>query len=85
MGRGSYLPTKSEGDCTLAVDYFTFSSSISDHLRSASLIIMQGQAAYLRHRLGKPLIVVVNEDVMDDHQFELAIYSLKTESMSLQK
>ncbi|PNX78364.1 UDP-N-acetylglucosamine transferase subunit ALG13 [Trifolium pratense] len=39
MGRGSYLPTKSEGDCNLVVDYFTFSSSIADHIKSASLII----------------------------------------------
>lgn len=27
------------GDETLAVDYFTFSSSIADHLRAASLVI----------------------------------------------
>lgn len=31
---------QSEGeDGSLAVDYFTFSSSIADHLRSASLVI----------------------------------------------
>ena len=40
LGRGSYLPTKSDGDDgSLAVDYFTFSSSIADYLRSASLVI----------------------------------------------
>ncbi|KAJ6974392.1 hypothetical protein NC653_030484 [Populus alba x Populus x berolinensis] len=40
MGRGSYTPTKCDGeDGSLAVDYFTFSPSIADHLRSASLII----------------------------------------------
>ncbi|RZC08965.1 UDP-N-acetylglucosamine transferase subunit ALG13-like [Glycine soja] len=43
MGRGSYLPTKSEGDGSLAVDYFTFSSSIADHLRSASLVISHAE------------------------------------------
>jgi len=30
---------QSEGEGSLAVDYFTFSSSIADHLRSASLVI----------------------------------------------
>ncbi|XP_059652515.1 uncharacterized protein LOC132299736 isoform X3 [Cornus florida] len=40
MGRGSYLPTKSDGeDGSLVTDYFSFSSSIADHLRSASLVI----------------------------------------------
>jgi hypothetical protein len=30
---------QSEGEGSLVVDYFTFSSSIADHLRSASLVI----------------------------------------------
>ncbi|RDX64828.1 UDP-N-acetylglucosamine transferase subunit ALG13-like protein [Mucuna pruriens] len=74
MGRGFYLPTKSEGDGLLAVDYFTFSSSIADHLRSASLVISHAGSGSIFEtlRLGKPLIVVVNEDLMDNHQSELA-------------
>ncbi|XP_021817574.1 UDP-N-acetylglucosamine transferase subunit ALG13 homolog [Prunus avium] len=75
MGRGSYIPTKSEGgDETLAVDYFTFSSSIADHLRAASLVISHAGSGSIFEtlRLGKPLIVVVNEDLMDNHQSELA-------------
>ncbi|XP_006580949.1 glycosyltransferase family protein isoform X2 [Glycine max] len=70
MGRGSYLPTKSEGDGSLAVDYFTFSSSIADHLRSASLVISHAGSGSIFEtlQLGKPLIVVVNEDLMDNHQ-----------------
>ncbi|BAT81378.1 hypothetical protein LR48_Vigan07g087600 [Vigna angularis] len=74
MGRGSYLPTKSEGDASLAVDYFTFSSSIAAHLRSASLVISHAGSGSIFEtlRLGKPLIVVVNEDLMDNHQSELA-------------
>ncbi|ESR62734.1 glyco-tran 28 C domain-containing protein [Citrus sinensis] len=75
MGRGTYVPTKSLGeDGLMAVDYFTFSSSIADHLRSASLVISHAGSGSifetLRH--GKPLIVVVNEDLMDNHQSELA-------------
>ncbi|XP_057449964.1 uncharacterized protein LOC130741169 [Lotus japonicus] len=74
MGRGSYVPTKSEGDGSLAVDYFTFSSSIADHLRSASLVISHAGSGSIFEtlRLGKPLLVVVNEDLMDNHQSELA-------------
>nr|AFK37777.1 unknown [Lotus japonicus] len=74
MGRGSYVPNKSEGDGSLAVDYFTFSSSIADHLRSASLVISHAGSGSIFEslRLGKPLLVVVNEDLMDNHQSELA-------------
>lgn len=75
MGRGSYLPTKCEGDDgSLGVDYFTFSSTIADHLRSASLVISHAGSGSIFEtlRVGKPLIVVVNEDLMDNHQSELA-------------
>ncbi|OWM85381.1 UDP-N-acetylglucosamine transferase subunit ALG13 homolog [Punica granatum] len=75
MGRGTYIPTKSEGETgSLAVDYFTFSSSIADHLRSASLVISHAGSGSIFEtlRLCKPLIVVVNEDLMDNHQAELA-------------
>ncbi|EOY11407.1 Glycosyltransferase family protein 28 isoform 2, partial [Theobroma cacao] len=61
-------------DGSLAVDYFTFSSSIAEHLRSASLVISHAGSGSIFEtlRLGKPLIVVVNEDLMDNHQSELA-------------
>lgn len=75
MGLGSFLPTKSAGeDGRLAVDYFTFSSSIADNMRSASLVISHAGSGSIFEalKLGKPLIVVVNEDLMDNHQSELA-------------
>ncbi|KAJ9669866.1 hypothetical protein PVL29_026438 [Vitis rotundifolia] len=75
MGRGSYIPKKSTGeDESLVVDYFTFSSSIADNLRSASLVISHAGSGSIFEtlRLRKPLIVVVNEDLMDNHQSELA-------------
>ncbi|XP_034689412.1 UDP-N-acetylglucosamine transferase subunit ALG13 homolog [Vitis riparia] len=75
MGRGSYCPKKSTGeDGSLVVDYFTFSSSIADNLRSASLVISHAGSGSIFEtlRLRKPLIVVVNEDLMDNHQSELA-------------
>ncbi|XP_073020638.1 uncharacterized protein [Primulina eburnea] len=75
MGRGSYIPMKSAGEGGfVSVDYFTFSPSIADHLRSASLVISHAGSGSIFEtlRLRKPLIVVVNEDLMDNHQSELA-------------
>ncbi|WOK98029.1 UDP-N-acetylglucosamine transferase subunit [Canna indica] len=75
MGRGSYVPSKvTREDGSLTVDYFTFSPSIADYLKSASLIISHAGSGSIFEtlRLGKPLIVVVNEDLMDNHQSELA-------------
>ncbi|XP_052198959.1 uncharacterized protein LOC127806042 [Diospyros lotus] len=75
MGRGTYIPTKSSGeDGCVAVDYFPFSPSIADNLKSASLVISHAGSGSIFEtlKLGKPLIVVVNEDLMDNHQSELA-------------
>ncbi|CAO2832668.1 unnamed protein product [Amaranthus hypochondriacus] len=75
IGRGSYIPEKSVGgDGSLAVEYFTFSSSIAESLRSSSLVISHAGSGSIFEtlRLGKPLVVVVNEDLMDNHQVELA-------------
>ncbi|XP_077238610.1 glycosyltransferase family protein 28 isoform X2 [Tasmannia lanceolata] len=75
MGRGTYIPSKSPGeDGPLTVNYFTFSPSIADYLRSSSLIISHAGSGSIFEslRLSKPLIVVVNEDLMDNHQSELA-------------
>lgn len=75
MGRGSYIPLQCSGeDGNLAVEFLTFSPSIADYLRSASLIISHAGSGSIFEtlRLGKPLIVVVNEDLMDNHQSELA-------------
>ncbi|WVZ69315.1 hypothetical protein U9M48_018119 [Paspalum notatum var. saurae] len=81
MGRGTYVPSKVPGDANLQVDHFTFSPSIADHMRTASLVIShavpyssdEGSGSIFETlRLGKPLIVVVNEDLMDNHQSELA-------------
>ncbi|KAG8082241.1 hypothetical protein GUJ93_ZPchr0014g46897 [Zizania palustris] len=74
MGRGTYIPSKVSGSSTLQVDYFTFSTSIADYIREASLVISHAGSGSIFEtlRLCKPLIVVVNEDLMDNHQSELA-------------
>ncbi|XP_059275877.1 uncharacterized protein LOC132030315 isoform X1 [Lycium ferocissimum] len=76
------------GNGSAVLEYFTFSSSIAGYLKEASLVISHaaGQDHVITRlkvpagsgsifetlRLGKPLIVVVNEDLMDNHQSELA-------------
>ncbi|KAJ3691240.1 hypothetical protein LUZ61_020404 [Rhynchospora tenuis] len=75
IGRGNYFPSKvSRQPGALEVDYFTFSPTIADHLKSASLVISHAgsESIFETLRLGKPLVVVLNEDLMDNHQAELA-------------
>ncbi|KAJ4776407.1 hypothetical protein LUZ62_015092 [Rhynchospora pubera] len=75
IGRGNYFPSKvSRQPGALEVDYFTFSPTIADHLKSASLVISHAgsESIFDTLRLGKPLVMVLNEDLMDNHQAELA-------------
>uniref|UniRef100_A0A453IW49 Glycosyl transferase family 28 C-terminal domain-containing protein n=1 Tax=Aegilops tauschii subsp. strangulata TaxID=200361 RepID=A0A453IW49_AEGTS len=62
------------GNLNLQVEHFTFLPSIADSIREASLVISHAGSGSIFEtlRLGKPLIVVVNEDLMDNHQSELA-------------
>ncbi|MCD7453283.1 hypothetical protein HAX54_020362 [Datura stramonium] len=68
----SHNQTVENGPAVL--EYFTFSSSIADYLKEASLVISHAGSGSIFEtlRLGKPLIVVVNEDLMDNNQSELA-------------
>uniref|UniRef100_A0ACD5WK64 Uncharacterized protein n=3 Tax=Avena sativa TaxID=4498 RepID=A0ACD5WK64_AVESA len=74
MGRGTYMPSEASGNPDLEVEHFTFSPSIADYIREASLVISHAGSGSIFEtlRLGKPLVVVVNEDLMDNHQSELA-------------
>ncbi|KAK9919757.1 hypothetical protein M0R45_028336 [Rubus argutus] len=90
MGRGSYIPQSNVigegminlmgrdskgGDESIAVDYFTFSSSIADHLRAASLVISHAGSGSIFEtlRLGKPLIVVTLKQIISDVKVESLI------------
>lgn len=75
LGRGSFLPTKSDGeDGSLKVDYFTFAPNLADYISSSGLVISHAGSGSIFEtlRAKKPLVVVVNDLLMDNHQRELA-------------
>ncbi|KAJ8453333.1 hypothetical protein Cgig2_008217 [Carnegiea gigantea] len=96
IGRGSYIPCREFANfpCHSSVLYFffntagddgfiaandTFSSSIANCLRSAC---HAGSGSIFETlQMCKPLIVVVNEDLMDNHQVKLAEELAKREHL----
>jgi beta-1,4-N-acetylglucosaminyltransferase len=54
--------------------YYRFKSSIADDLKRASLVISHAGSGSILETLSlnKPLVVVVNTQLMDNHQAELA-------------
>lgn len=58
----------------IQIEYFRYKPSIVDEMRNADLIIGHAGAGTCLEslKLGKPLIVVINEKLMGNHQSELA-------------
>jgi beta-1,4-N-acetylglucosaminyltransferase len=58
----------------MQVEYFRFKDSLTDDMQRADLIISHAGAGSCLEALGarKPLLVVINEDLMSNHQMELA-------------
>ncbi|XP_070535634.1 UDP-N-acetylglucosamine transferase subunit ALG13-like isoform X2 [Ptychodera flava] len=79
IGRGEYEP-ESVITPTFRMDVFRFKDSISEDTKSASLVISHAGAGSVLEALGaeKPLLVVINEKLMGNHQMELA-YKLHKE------
>lgn len=73
VGRGSVLPSP-EACPGLTVEAFRFKDSIAGDIRQADLVISHAGAGSCLETLGagKPLLVVVNDKLMDNHQLELA-------------
>ncbi|XP_033109501.1 UDP-N-acetylglucosamine transferase subunit ALG13 homolog [Anneissia japonica] len=73
IGRGTFEPEKiSRRDFRL--EYYRYKDSITEDIKQADLIISHAGAGSVMETLeaGKPLIVVVNELLMGNHQIELA-------------
>lgn len=71
IGHGNYEPNKSK---LIDIEYYRLKDSIVEDLREADVVISHSGAGscleILAHR--KPLIAVINEDLMGNHQVELA-------------
>jgi beta-1,4-N-acetylglucosaminyltransferase len=82
IGAGAYRPhrllpggtTAGRLPCGLEVEYFEFAPSLKDHMEAASLIISHAGSGSLFEglRMGKVILAVPNEALMDNHQAELA-------------
>lgn len=58
----------------IKIDLYRFKDSLDEDIKNADLIISHAGAGSCLEALNanKPLLVVVNEDLMDNHQMELA-------------
>lgn len=73
VGRGTIIPCP-ETCPHINLETFRFKESIAEDMRRAHLIISHAGAGSCMEALGagKPLLVVVNDKLMNNHQLELA-------------
>lgn len=71
IGHGKFLPEESD---IMKISYYRFKPNIAPDMCKSDLVISHGGAGSIMQALdlGKPLLVVVNEKLMDNHQYELA-------------
>lgn len=74
IGRGTYRPRRVRTRPGFRVDIFDFRPSLDEAMRAASLVVSHAGAGSVFEALGAraPLLVVVNESLMGNHQVELA-------------
>ena len=76
VGRGSARPRGPAGSRSsrLPTACFDFAPSLDEHVCASALVISHAGAGSIMDALGrrKPLVVVVNDGLMDNHQTELA-------------
>ncbi|XP_036933926.1 UDP-N-acetylglucosamine transferase subunit ALG13 homolog [Acanthopagrus latus] len=73
VGRGSLLPD-ADSCPHVRLEAFRFKDSIAEDIKQADLVISHAGAGSCMETLGagRPLLVVVNDKLMDNHQLELA-------------
>ncbi|KAG8003957.1 UDP-N-acetylglucosamine transferase subunit ALG13-like protein, partial [Nibea albiflora] len=73
VGRGSLLPA-ADSCPHVRLEAFRYKDSIAEDIKQADLVISHAGAGSCLESLcaGKPLLVVVNDKLMDNHQLELA-------------
>ncbi|XP_067327814.1 UDP-N-acetylglucosamine transferase subunit ALG13 [Anolis sagrei] len=73
VGRGSICPDPFSTN-TFTLEVFRFKNSLTEEVQAADLVISHAGAGSCLEVLeaGKPLLVVVNDKLMDNHQLELA-------------
>jgi beta-1,4-N-acetylglucosaminyltransferase len=74
IGRGTYRPQRITNARAFDVEIVDYLPSIEDEIARAALVISHAGAGSVFETLrsGRPLLVVVNETLMDNHQRELA-------------
>ena len=72
-GRGKYIIENTKRK-DIHIETYNYKDSIEDDLKNASLVISHAGAGSILESLGlkKRLLVVVNDKLMDNHQYELA-------------
>ncbi|KAL2620626.1 hypothetical protein R1flu_000831 [Riccia fluitans] len=75
LGKGNFIPGKSVGEAeNIDIEYFTYKPNVAEYINSAALVISHAGSGSVFEtlRAQRPLVVVVNTLLMDNHQSELA-------------
>ncbi|XP_048652885.1 putative bifunctional UDP-N-acetylglucosamine transferase and deubiquitinase ALG13 isoform X10 [Marmota monax] len=73
IGRGTVVPEPFSTE-SFTLDVYRYKESLKEDLQKADLVISHAGAGSCLETLekGKPLVVVINEKLMNNHQLELA-------------